>query len=186
MDGFARWLLSAVTPEAERVPYVRRQAAAVLRLWRLDRVTAAVELLMDELAGNAVRHARTPFSVTLTWDGHTLRGEVTDVNPLPPPAETLAGAGRSRRTWAPARESTVRPLGIRRAQPRQDRVVRARPGDARRLARRARSWPVGGHGPQGRARRRTGTLGAEDGSPQFGSRGPGGAERHGSAPEACS
>jgi anti-sigma regulatory factor (Ser/Thr protein kinase) len=84
MDGFARWLLSAVTPEAERVPYVRRQAAAVLRLWRLDRVTAAVELLMDELAGNAVRHARTPFSVTLTWDGHTLRGEVTDVNPLPP------------------------------------------------------------------------------------------------------
>jgi anti-sigma regulatory factor (Ser/Thr protein kinase) len=99
MDGFARWLLSAVTPDAERVPYVRRQAAAVLHLWRLDRVTAAVELLVDELAGNAVRHARTPFSVTLTWDGHTLRGEVTDVNPLPPqpkhssPPDDLGGRG---------------------------------------------------------------------------------------------
>jgi anti-sigma regulatory factor (Ser/Thr protein kinase) len=84
MDGFARWLLSTVPPQPERVPYVRRQAAAVLRLWRLDEVAAEVELLVDELAGNAVRHARTPFSVTLTWDGRTLRGEVTDVNPLPP------------------------------------------------------------------------------------------------------
>jgi len=84
MDGFARWLLSTVTPEAERVPYVRRQAAAVLHHWRLDAVAPAVELLVDELAGNAVRHARTPFSLTLTWDGRTLRGEVTDVNPLPP------------------------------------------------------------------------------------------------------
>jgi anti-sigma regulatory factor (Ser/Thr protein kinase) len=84
MDGFARWLLSAVTPQAERVPYVRRQTAAVLRLWGLDDVAWAVELLVDELAGNAVRHARTPFSVTLTWDGRALRGEVTDVNPVPP------------------------------------------------------------------------------------------------------
>jgi anti-sigma regulatory factor (Ser/Thr protein kinase) len=91
MDGFARWLLSTVTPLAERVPYVRRQASAVLRLWGLDAVGAAVELLVDELAGNAVRHARTPFSVTLTWDGHTLRGEVTDVNPLPPQPKLSAG-----------------------------------------------------------------------------------------------
>jgi len=77
-------LLSAVTPQAERVPYVRRQVASVLPLWQLDDLAPAVELLVDELAGNAVRHARTPFSVTLTWDGRTLRGEVTDVNPLPP------------------------------------------------------------------------------------------------------
>src|SRR3954453_21679022 len=99
MDGFARWLLSTVPPEPERWPYVRRQAAAVLRRWQLDEVVAEVELLVDELAGNAVRHARTPFSVTLTWDGHTLRGEVTDVNPLPPqpkhspPPDDLGGRG---------------------------------------------------------------------------------------------
>jgi histidine kinase-like protein len=83
-DGFSRWLLSSVAAQPDRVPYVRRQAAAVLRLWRLDGVAAVVELLVDKLAGNAVRHARTPFSVTLTWDGRTLRGEVTDVNPIPP------------------------------------------------------------------------------------------------------
>jgi serine/threonine-protein kinase RsbW len=91
MDGFARWLLSAVTPEAERVPYVRRQALAVLHLWQLDDVAPAIELLVDELAGNAVRHARTPFSVTLTWDGRTLRGEVTDVNPVPPQPRLSTG-----------------------------------------------------------------------------------------------
>lgn len=85
MDGFARWLLSTVPPEPERVPYVRRQVVAVLQLWQLDEdVAGLVELLVDELAGNAVRHARTPFSVTLVWDGRTLRGEVTDVNPAPP------------------------------------------------------------------------------------------------------
>ena len=99
MDGFARWLLSAVAPEPERVPYVRRQAASVLHLWSLGDVAGTVELLVDELAGNAVRHARTPFSVTLTWDGRTLRGEVTDVNPVPPQprlsmeADELGGRG---------------------------------------------------------------------------------------------
>jgi anti-sigma regulatory factor (Ser/Thr protein kinase) len=91
MDGFARWLLSAVTPRAERVPYVRRQAASVLHLWHLDDLAPTVELLVDELAGNAVRHARTPFSVTLTWDGRTLRGEVTDVNPVPPQPKLSTG-----------------------------------------------------------------------------------------------
>jgi Histidine kinase-like ATPase domain len=91
-NGFARWLLSTVMPDPERVPDVRRQTAAVLRLWRLDELGTAVVLLVDELAGNAVQHARTPFSVMLTWDGHTLRGEVTDVNPLPPQPKLSAAA----------------------------------------------------------------------------------------------
>jgi anti-sigma regulatory factor (Ser/Thr protein kinase) len=85
IDGLARWLLSTVPPDPERVPYVRRQVVAVLRLWQLDDgVAGLVELLVDELAGNAVRHARTPFSVAPAWDGRTLRAEVTDVNPVPP------------------------------------------------------------------------------------------------------
>src|SRR4051812_6347004 len=91
MDGFARWLLSTVPPVPDRVPYVRRQAAAVLRLWELEEFAWAVELLIDELAGNAVRHARTPFSVALIWDGRTLRGEVTDVNPQPPQPRLATG-----------------------------------------------------------------------------------------------
>jgi serine/threonine-protein kinase RsbW len=56
----------------------------VLDLWRVDAgLTWAVELLLTELATNGLRHARTPFTITLTWDGHLLRGEVTDANPQP-------------------------------------------------------------------------------------------------------
>ena len=84
MNGFARWILSAVQPLAECVPYVRRQASAVLRLWRLDDMAWAVELLATELTANAVRHARTPFTVNMSWGGGRLRFEVTDASPLPP------------------------------------------------------------------------------------------------------
>ena len=31
-----------------------------------------------------VRHARTLFTVTLSWDGRTLRGEVNDADPMAP------------------------------------------------------------------------------------------------------
>jgi hypothetical protein len=61
MDGFARWTLSAVQPQAERVPYVRQQALHVFQLWQIDDdLTWAGELLLTELATHAVRHARTP------------------------------------------------------------------------------------------------------------------------------
>ena len=33
MDGFSRWILSAIPAVPDRVPYVRRQAVAVLELW---------------------------------------------------------------------------------------------------------------------------------------------------------
>jgi anti-sigma regulatory factor (Ser/Thr protein kinase) len=84
MDGFARWILTTVQPLAERVPYVRQQASAVLRLWRLDDLAWAVELLGTELTANVVRHARTPFTVNMSWDAGRLRFEVTDASPLPP------------------------------------------------------------------------------------------------------
>jgi anti-sigma regulatory factor (Ser/Thr protein kinase) len=87
MDGFARWVLSAVDPDPARVPYLRHQAGLVLHLWRLDDVAWTVELLLTELASNVVRHARTLFNVGMVWDGHTLRGEVTDANPVPPEPE---------------------------------------------------------------------------------------------------
>jgi hypothetical protein len=84
MDGFARWSLSAVPALPDRPAYVRHQVTAVLHLWELDGIAWAVELVVAELVGNVIRHARTPFNVTLTWDGQLLRGEVSDANPRQP------------------------------------------------------------------------------------------------------
>jgi anti-sigma regulatory factor (Ser/Thr protein kinase) len=89
MDGFARWILSAVPAVADRVPYVRQQAARVLALWQLDGLAPLAELLLTELVANAVRHARTPFSVMMRWNGRDLRCEVTDANPLPPRPQAI-------------------------------------------------------------------------------------------------
>ena len=84
MDGSARWTLPAVIPGPEQVTYVRHQARLVLQLWRLTDLIAAVEVLISELATNVVRHARTHFTVTVAWDGATLRVEVSDASPLTP------------------------------------------------------------------------------------------------------
>jgi anti-sigma regulatory factor (Ser/Thr protein kinase) len=99
MDGFARWVLPSVEPRPERVPYLRRQVRRVLQLWHLESLAWRVELVVTELATNAVRHARTLFTVSMTWDGHRLRIEVSDAHPVPPlPAggpspEALGGRG---------------------------------------------------------------------------------------------
>ena len=84
MDGSARWTLAAVVPGPEQVSYVRHQARRVLQLWQLGDLMAAAEVLISELATNAVRHARTLFTVTVAWDGATLRVEVRDASPLTP------------------------------------------------------------------------------------------------------
>jgi len=84
LDGFARWILSAVPAVTDRVPYVRQQAARVLTLWQLDDLASVAELLLTELVANAVRHARTPFTVMMRWNGSALHCEVSDANPLPP------------------------------------------------------------------------------------------------------
>jgi anti-sigma regulatory factor (Ser/Thr protein kinase) len=95
MDGYSRWILSAVPAVAERVPYVRQQAAAVLALWELSELATTVELLLTELVTNVVRHARTPFTVILAWTGRTLRCEVSDVNPDPPMAQLAIDVERA-------------------------------------------------------------------------------------------
>jgi hypothetical protein len=91
MDGFSRWILSAVDAVPERVPYVRRQVQAVLALWELEDLGWAAELIVTELAANVVRHARTLFTVGLFWNGRVLHGEVSDANPVPP--VQLSGVG---------------------------------------------------------------------------------------------
>ena len=84
MDGTACWSLPGVAPRPDRIRYVRHQARLVLHLWRLADLTPPVEVLISELATNAVRHARTPFTVALAWDGLTLRVEVRDGSSLAP------------------------------------------------------------------------------------------------------
>lgn len=83
-DGDKRWTLSAVPPRPDRVPFVRRQARDVLREWGVDEIAPEVELLLTELVTNAVKHARTSFTVVMTWSGWQLRCEVSDADPLPP------------------------------------------------------------------------------------------------------
>jgi len=84
MDGVSRWILPAVPAVSDRVPYVRRQAVAVLELWGLRDLLWVVELMLTELVANAVRHAGTPFTVVMSWNGRGLRCEVTDADPRPP------------------------------------------------------------------------------------------------------
>ena len=100
MDGFARWVLPSIEPRPERVPYLRRQVERVLQVWHLEDLAWRVELVVTELATNAVRHARTLFTVSMAWDGRRLRIEVSDAHPVPPrptdqppPADSTGGRG---------------------------------------------------------------------------------------------
>lgn len=63
----------------------RRFVAGVLRSWRMEEVLEGdLELLVSELASNAVRHARSAFTVVLRYDGSFLRIEVDDSSPVLP------------------------------------------------------------------------------------------------------
>ncbi len=94
MDGVARWSLPAVVPCPKQVTYVRHQTRLVLRLWRLTDLMGPVEVLISELATNAVRHAGTMFTVAASWDGLTLRIEVSDASPLAPRPQLAAHRDR--------------------------------------------------------------------------------------------
>jgi anti-sigma regulatory factor (Ser/Thr protein kinase) len=74
----ARWRLPAVSPRPQLVAYVRHQVRLVLDLWDVPDLALPIEILTSELATNAVVHARTPFTVTLLWDGSLVRLEVSD------------------------------------------------------------------------------------------------------------
>lgn len=84
MNGRQLWTLTGVEPVPEQVAAVRREAVRVLHFWAVDELSWAVELLLSELASNAVRHARTRYDVTMAWDRHTLRVAVQDADRAPP------------------------------------------------------------------------------------------------------
>ncbi len=94
--GDRRWTLSAVPPRLDAVPCVRRHARDVLHLWGLPEVTADVELLLTELVTNAVEHARTSFTVSMSWLGWHLRCEVSDALPVLPHPQLALEPERTR------------------------------------------------------------------------------------------
>jgi two-component sensor histidine kinase len=68
----------------------RRRLAAQLRTWRIDAADAEPVLLVAyELLTNAVEHARTPFEVTISFDGTSVVVEVSDESPLLPDLQPL-------------------------------------------------------------------------------------------------
>ncbi len=94
------WRLADLRPAPTSVADARRQAQDVLSRWSQRGALPQDDtlLLLDELASNAVRHAHTPFTVTMSLDDAALRGAVHDYNPRPPvlrtpSADDLGGRG---------------------------------------------------------------------------------------------
>jgi PAS domain S-box-containing protein len=77
----------------------RRFVSAVLHSWRFSAMADGdIELLTSELVGNAVRHASSPFTVIVRYDGRAIRVEVGDGSPalprrLQPGPEATGGRG---------------------------------------------------------------------------------------------
>ncbi len=78
------WRATGLLPNPHTVAEVRRDVRQLLPGWGAEHVTWEAELLLAEVAGNTVRHARTLFDVILTVDRGTLRCEVTDADPRVP------------------------------------------------------------------------------------------------------
>lgn len=78
------WSVGASFPVAPDSPArARRLVAAALRRWgHGERLVDDVTLMVSELATNAVRHARSRFSVAVRADGSMLRIAVQDAAPL--------------------------------------------------------------------------------------------------------
>jgi hypothetical protein len=65
--------------------------------WGLDHVVPSAQLVVSELAANAVLHARTPFTVAVELVGDCVRVSVSDRSPIPPQAKrTTASAATGR------------------------------------------------------------------------------------------
>ncbi|MET8949520.1 ATP-binding protein [Streptomyces sp. NPDC004393] len=91
------------TPTPRHAVEARRGAGCVLRSWGVpDEARETVELVVSELATNAVRHGRVPgryFEVAMAYDGEkTVDVEVSDACarlpvPADPDPESTSGCG---------------------------------------------------------------------------------------------
>ena len=78
------WRATGLTPSLHTVAQARRDVRGLLISWGVEAGSWETELLFAEVAGNAVRHARTRFDILLAVDRATLRCEVTDADPRIP------------------------------------------------------------------------------------------------------
>lgn len=79
-----RWS-ATFAPDAGSVARARAGLGAALVPTGLAPATIGdAVLVIGEIAGNAVRHARTEFTIAATFDGGTLRLEVFDRDTRPP------------------------------------------------------------------------------------------------------
>ncbi|GAA4699234.1 hypothetical protein GCM10023215_42160 [Pseudonocardia yuanmonensis] len=84
-------------PEPEMVGRARRAVDRRLAAWAYPGDAEDVALVVNELVANAVEHAKTPFTLTVTLDRDGLRIVVGDRSPLPPvlrPQDPGAARGR--------------------------------------------------------------------------------------------
>ena len=85
--------------DARSAAEARRFVTGVLHSWRMSELTEGdVELLTSELCGNAIRHARSDFTVVVRFDGERVRVEVGDGSralpaPRVPSLDTEGGRG---------------------------------------------------------------------------------------------
>lgn len=67
-------------PVPESIRVVRRFLACTLRAWREETLLADAELVASELATNAIRHAGSPFRVSLSRSAGSVRIAVDDLD----------------------------------------------------------------------------------------------------------
>lgn len=94
--GDSSWRM--FTPTADAARAARWFAVAALEQLGCPIDGNRASLIVSELASNAVHHARTSFSVTVSWRGGVARVEVHDLNPRAPrlldvPPESTSGRG---------------------------------------------------------------------------------------------
>ncbi|MFE3452480.1 ATP-binding protein [Nonomuraea sp. NPDC059194] len=83
-----------LSPVQGAVPAARTWVRQMLDRWGLQHFTERAELLVSELATNAIKHAKAdgaPIRVTLTYENHTLLLEVhdRDASSLPVPQQPV-------------------------------------------------------------------------------------------------
>ncbi len=86
------WAWRHLPPEPGRVPVLRAAVRSTLAGWGVTADADVAELVVSELASNAVRHARAPYDLELRWDGHTLAGRLVHGGDRPHAAAAPPGA----------------------------------------------------------------------------------------------
>ncbi|MGV9564700.1 SpoIIE family protein phosphatase [Streptomyces sp. NPDC003480] len=92
-EDIACWQLPDDPPAAGQA---RTHVRAQLTTWNLDELIMTTELVVSELVGNVVRHARGPITLRL-MRGRTLVCEVTDASPTMPRIRRAAETDESGR-----------------------------------------------------------------------------------------